>query len=435
MAWLDAMRGFAALCVVFEHASYLVLAPVRNFLYHWLDLGQYGVFVFFLVSGYIIPASLERKGSIRGFWIGRGFRLYPPYLLALLLSVIGFEAGVTDLGGAQHHPFITASSWLLMIPNLLSGANVPNVTWTLSYEMVFYLLVAALFSVRAHRPSGSYALACAVVALAVGGLLPMGALVHGAGDARLTGIVADVLLVAGVALAVRYRRGPLAIGGGWLAAIVALTLLTVNQHYPYPWEGFTILAFMFTGTLIYRAERGDVSRVKAAVIAVAVLGLTLAAGLWNGSRPHAGSWATNTDQWRYQWVTSLGLAALTFGLGLLMRKRRVPRFLAWLGVVSYSVYLLHPLVLDAFSATGILRGEPLGVQFVLFAAIVAAVLGASAASYYLLEKPMQRLGHRVAKRWEDRVPGSPAPVTAPAAELPGVAGVTAEFPPGLSAPG
>jgi peptidoglycan/LPS O-acetylase OafA/YrhL len=407
MAWLDAIRGFAALCVVFEHASYLVLTHVRHYLYHWLDFGQYGVFVFFLVSGYIIPASLERKGSVRGFWIGRAFRLYPPYLLALVLSVIGYELGVVSLGGGQHHPLITAFSWLLMMPNLLSGSNVPNVTWTLSYEMVFYLVVAALFSVRAHRRTGSYAVACAIAALALGGVLPMSALVHGVRNAGLTSIVADALILAGVGLAVRGRRhapggpGMLAIGGACVAALTALTLLTVNQYYPYPWEGYTILAFMFTGTLVYRAEQGDVSRVRVAVIAVAVLGLTVAAGLWDGSRRHAGMWATNSDQWRYQWTTSLVLAAATFGLGLLVRKRRVPRFLAWLGLVSYSVYLLHPLVLSALTATGIFHRQPLTMQVPLFALIIVAVLACSAASYYLLEKPMQQLGRRIARRWDD----------------------------------
>ena len=68
LAWLDALRGFAALCVVFDHGSTLLLQPARDFLYHVLNLGQYGVFVFFLVSGYIVPASLERKGSVRSFW-------------------------------------------------------------------------------------------------------------------------------------------------------------------------------------------------------------------------------------------------------------------------------------------------------------------------------------------------------------------------------
>ncbi len=88
LAWLDALRGFAALCVVFDHGSTLLLLPARSFLYQWVNLGQYGVFVFFLVSGYIVPASLERRGSIRGFWISRAFRLYPMFLLVLVLSAV-----------------------------------------------------------------------------------------------------------------------------------------------------------------------------------------------------------------------------------------------------------------------------------------------------------------------------------------------------------
>jgi peptidoglycan/LPS O-acetylase OafA/YrhL len=153
LAWLDALRGFAALCVVFDHGSTLMLEPVRDFLYRWLDLGQYGVFVFFMISGYIIPASLERKGSVRGFWTSRAFRLYPMYLLALVIAVVAYETGYGTIRGAEHHPVQSVLAWLVMLPNLLTGPNVPNVTWTLSYEMVFYLLLAALFSWGVHRRS------------------------------------------------------------------------------------------------------------------------------------------------------------------------------------------------------------------------------------------------------------------------------------------
>jgi peptidoglycan/LPS O-acetylase OafA/YrhL len=76
LAWLDALRGIAALCVVFDHLTYSVFQPVHDSVYQWFNPGQYGVFVFFLVSGYIVPASLERKGSIRSFWVSRVWRLY-----------------------------------------------------------------------------------------------------------------------------------------------------------------------------------------------------------------------------------------------------------------------------------------------------------------------------------------------------------------------
>ncbi len=111
LAWLDALRGFAALCVVFDHGSTLLLLPVRSFLYQWLNLGQYGVFVFFLVSGYIVPASLERKGSVRGFWISRVFRLYPMFILVLVLSAVAYLTGYGTVANAGRHP-LTARSRL-----------------------------------------------------------------------------------------------------------------------------------------------------------------------------------------------------------------------------------------------------------------------------------------------------------------------------------
>ena len=60
--------------MVFDHLTYSVFQPVRDAVYHWFDPGQYGVFVFFLVSGYIVPASLERRGSVRGLPVSAGHR-------------------------------------------------------------------------------------------------------------------------------------------------------------------------------------------------------------------------------------------------------------------------------------------------------------------------------------------------------------------------
>src|SRR5260370_12619806 len=128
LAWLDALRGFAALCVVFDHATTLVVTPVHSFLYQWLNFGQYGVFVFFLVSGYIIPASLERKGSIRGFWISRGFRLYPLYVLAIVASAVGYALGYATLRGAHHHPRQPFAPDLRLLPNLPPGPTLPTAT-------------------------------------------------------------------------------------------------------------------------------------------------------------------------------------------------------------------------------------------------------------------------------------------------------------------
>jgi peptidoglycan/LPS O-acetylase OafA/YrhL len=396
LAWLDALRGFAALCVVFDHGSTLVLQSVRDLLYHTLDLGQYGVFVFFLVSGYIVPASLERKGSTRAFWISRAFRLYPMYAVALVLSVVLYKTHYGTIRGAEHDPATAVASWLVMLPNLLTGPNVPNVVWTLSYEMVFYLLLAALFSWRIHRHSGAYATAFAVGGCVLGGVLPMAWLQnwgrHGGPSPLTVDITADALVIAGIALALTGRQWPVRIGAT-VAALTGLILATVNQGYPYPWSGLTILALMFTGTLVYRAEQGQVNKLTAAWVAAAVVALIVLAGLMYSAQNHLG------HQWRDQWVTSVVLAAVTFALGLAVRNRKIPRVAAWLGLISYSVYLLHPLVFSAYQLAWAHHhhyGE-LG-QIEVAAVLVAMILAASAITYYTVEKPMQRLGRWVTRR-------------------------------------
>jgi peptidoglycan/LPS O-acetylase OafA/YrhL len=393
LAWLDALRGFAALCVVFDHGGYLVLQHVRHTAYQVIDVGQYGVFVFFLVSGYIVPASLERKGSLRGFWISRGFRLYPMYLLAVLIAIVAFMTGYGNIAGAQRHPGTSAASMLLMLPDVLTGPNVPNVVWSLSYEMGFYLLLAGLFSWQVHRRSGSYAVACAVGAVALGGILPMAAFTRAAGGSSgqlVLDLAVDGAIIAAIALAVSGNQVASRIGAT-AGGLIALLLLMVNQSWPYPWSGLMILALMFTGTMLYRAEQGQARWLTAAAVAAVVLVLVLVTGLWHGA--HYG------HVWRYQWVSSVLLAAATFGVGLAARHLKVPAALAWLGLVSYSVYLLHPLVLNAYHAIFGVHRYPLWEQLLIAAVIVGVVLAVSAVTYYAVEKPMQRLGRRVAKRF------------------------------------
>ncbi len=403
LAWLDALRGFAALCVVFDHGSTLLLLPARSFLYQWLNLGQYGVFVFFLVSGYIVPASLERKGSVRGFWISRGFRLYPMFLVGLVLSAVAYKTGHGTVANAGHDPLVAVLGWLFMLQNLLAGLNVPVVIWTLSYEMVFYLLLAALFSWGIHRRSGWYATAFAVGAVALGGVLPMAALGHWSNGAEhgqlVLNAVTDALVLTGLVLAV-LSRSWLVKGGTSLAALVALVLMTFNQNYPYPWSGCVILALMFSGTLIYRAEHGQVRRLTSGAVVTGVLVLATVAGVWHGAR--------YGHHWQVQWATSVLLAGATFGIGLAVRRWRVPRWCAWLGMISYSVYLLHPLVFNAYRSIPVLhRTHTMPDQVLFFAGLVALIIGLSALTYYLIEKPMQRLGHRVAARFPNTT-GAPS---------------------------
>jgi peptidoglycan/LPS O-acetylase OafA/YrhL len=200
--------------VVFDHLSTHVLRGPRHVITPWFDTGMYGVMVFFLVSGYIVPASLERKGSVRGFWVSRVFRLYPMWVIAVAAVLVLAVLGVAGLRGADEYPAASTVAHLLMLQDLLGIRNAVNVLWTLSYEMVFYLLITFLFVVRAHRRSAGVAASLAVVALVVGGTLPMQALSGGDLSTRMVIIVAAVMIVAGLAAAPAVLGDDLHPGGG-----------------------------------------------------------------------------------------------------------------------------------------------------------------------------------------------------------------------------
>ena len=232
-----------------------------------------------------------------------------------------------------------------MMSNVLEGKNLPNVVWSLSYEMVFYLLLTALFIARVHKRSSWYALGFAAAAVAIGGLLPQAFFTHNVATPRLIALVADLAVLAGLAFAV-VLRGMSRLAGAAIAAVVAIALLAFNGGWIWPWEALSILALMFTGTMFYRAEQGQYPWRRAIAIGVAVLGLAIAAGLW-----HSRAWGMSAHAellWSRRWVSAFGLAGLTFAAGLAFRHVRWPRALTWLGLISYSLYLLHPLVIEVY---------------------------------------------------------------------------------------
>jgi peptidoglycan/LPS O-acetylase OafA/YrhL len=399
LAWLDVLRGLAALCVVFNHFGYFVPRGLNGPVYQWINPGDYGVFVFFLISGYIVPASLERKGSVRTFWVSRLFRLYPLYLLAVAIAVALFVVHVGGLRGEGSDPETSVLSQMLMMSNVLAGQNLPNVVWSLSYEMIFYLLLTALFMARVHRRSSRYALAFAAAAVALGGLLPQAYFTSNLWSPRIIALVADLVVLTGLAVAVGLHGMPRLVGAA-LAAMVGLTLLAFNGTWLFPWEALSILALMFTGTMLYRAERGRYSWRKAIPISVAVLGLAITAGVWH----HDPGNVSAHDQfvWDRTWFMSVFLAGLTFGIGLALRRVAWPRALTWLGLISYSVYLLHPALIEVYRHLAWTAHHSFWVQVLIDALFLVVLVAVCSVTYLLVERPMQDVGRRLARRLDAR---------------------------------
>jgi peptidoglycan/LPS O-acetylase OafA/YrhL len=406
LAWLDLLRGVAALVVALHHVTYYFTPKMRANMVDLFDPGLYGVLVFFLVSGYIVPASLERHGRVRGFWISRLTRIYPLLLLACALTVLPVVLGTRDLraGLGAYEPVTAVLAHLTMLQDVLAVPNIIGVLWTLSYEMLFYLLVVALFVVGAHRRSAPIAVALAIAAVLAGGLLPMAALSHTLGVAPV--IMLTVLVLAAAIAAAVSAHPVVRTVGGILGGLLALVLVLLNGRIG-PWEGLVILAVMFTGTALYRAEHGQIRWRTALVAAGAVLVGSIMAGVRHAA---VGMWPWQAKAFQVYWVGSVLLAALTFAAGWALRHRRIPRRLTALGTVSFSVYLLHPVLLmvnDQF------LGRPDhddALRVVLFVPVLVAV---SFLSYRYVELPFQRLGRRLNRRPaapRSAVPSLPAPL-------------------------
>jgi peptidoglycan/LPS O-acetylase OafA/YrhL len=404
MAWLDALRAVAALLVVYAHLSRYLLRGVRGVSAEWLHAGPAGVMLFFLVSGYIIPASLERHGSLRRFWISRLCRLFPLYLVVALVVVGLGVAGVIPLDpGIRAHPVTAGVAHLTMLPFLLGGPLVTPVFWTLTFEMVFYLLVGALFAVRLHRASGPAAIVLAVAAVVTAPLAPH--LIAGTpGAARGLTVVVATLLVIGLAAVVSGRRWAV-VPGALLLGVLAGTLVAANQDPAHVWDGLLILAVMFTGTTVYRADHGQAGwwqpALAGGVVAVALLANWFA---------ELESLDALTARYRTRSVITLLVFAGAFALAMALRRRPVPRWLAWLGMISYSLYLVHFVLIQVLAPVLTYLGQHLygPAELPVVAAYLALLIGLSWLAHRYVERPGQRLGRRLTYRKSAVVPSAAA---------------------------
>jgi peptidoglycan/LPS O-acetylase OafA/YrhL len=153
---LNGLRGLCAFLVFLRHiwggprlegwwGDTLPDAALFDFLF---DSLQCAVEIFFMISGFLITASLLRAPSIRHFVIHRVLRIYPVFLATHVI--------VFGLGPVLHYKLLDGVdaarwSWLfatngLLLPGIVDLPIVQTNAWSLSYEAAFYV-----FSIAAYR--------------------------------------------------------------------------------------------------------------------------------------------------------------------------------------------------------------------------------------------------------------------------------------------
>jgi peptidoglycan/LPS O-acetylase OafA/YrhL len=360
---LDAVRVIGALAVAGHHVGFATGVNTGDGpLSGWFARLDVGVAVFFVLSGFLLfrPYAHARAtatappGAGRYLW-RRALRILPAYWVAVVVSLLLLP---------RNDP--SAADWarqLTLTQIYEAYALLPALghTWSLATEVVFYLLLPVLAAVllrgrrRTGRPllilAGSAAVTAGWIGLMGSGVLPLSPLTMWLPSYALWFGAGMALAAVHVALrndyGPRWRflddlgRAPLAC---WTAALAVLAVATTPVAGPRTLVEPTATEF----------------GVKTALYVVVAVLLLLPVAFGPDTRSKA--------------VLSSGTAR-------------------WLGTISYGLFLWHPFVLEVIY---LVSGRPqfTGDLLDTYLLTVAGAVVLATVSYYAVERPFLRLGHR-----------------------------------------
>ena len=151
---ITGLRGIAALMICIFHFTHFssgdfILFDPHSLLVQWGKIGTEGVYLFFIISGFIIPWSLSKynfswKDTGR-FLIKRSIRIEVPYFVSILLIlVVGAVFAWYNHQNFEIHPYQLFSHLAYLVP--FTGQDWYNpIYWTLCIEFQFYVFVALYF--------------------------------------------------------------------------------------------------------------------------------------------------------------------------------------------------------------------------------------------------------------------------------------------------
>jgi len=331
---MDGLRGFAVLLVFLVHYESLLEpwiagdASVFALAKSLQAIGNCGVDLFFLLSGYLIYSSLlTGQHSFPKFFVRRLQRIYPAFtaVFAMYVALSFLLPSENKIPDDQAGLYLLGN--FLLLPGLLPIRPMITVAWSLSYEMFYYLALPALFALAGLRDRTVRWRVVFFISIAVA---------FAAYSAMNGGPIRLIMFVSGIALYEAINNSDLQVPGMvGLAALIA---------------GMTCMMWPVVG------PAGDVLQILVLFATFFVFCLACFR-MPHGWLPEAFSWTP----------------------------------LRWLGTMSYSFYLLHGLALKgAFLALSKII-PPTGQQSVLHWALVLPMLVLalipSAGLFLFIERP------------------------------------------------
>ena len=140
---LDGMRALAFLVVFVAHSMPYNILP-----------GGFGVTIFFFLSGYLITTLLRGEAqktstiSLKGFYMRRVLRIFPPCYLTIIVVAILAAAGVL-YNVESYRSLVAGFLYFSNYWNIAGWGNLPaglGVLWSLAVEEHYYLLFPLLYA-------------------------------------------------------------------------------------------------------------------------------------------------------------------------------------------------------------------------------------------------------------------------------------------------
>jgi len=347
IASLDGIRACAVMLVFVAHAGLKGRVP-----------GEFGVTVFFFLSGYLITTLLrvehERNGSIsfRAFYLRRVLRIFPPFYLVLgaatvlwLLHVLPAPYPAFSWDGVLSQVFFLTNYYIVLHGWWDGHAQGTWIFWSLAVEEHFYLLFPLVYVLLLRFVPSRHRQALAL--------------------AGLCGLVLAWRLVL-----------VLALGAGKDRTYVA-TDTRIDSIL------FGCILAILANPVLDRVRIGD-NALRFVWVPLAVVGLLLSFAIRNPRFQETTAYTIQGICLFPLFIAAVRLA--DWGPFRLLNWRAI----SFVGVLSYSIYLLHPTVLWTVN--------PLPVPGLVQALIaLAATLAIAYGIYVVVEKPAARLRRRLSR--------------------------------------
>jgi len=374
---LTALRALAAFLVVAFHLNHFVTP--RRLVFAGLDLtplvtiGWVGVNLFFVLSGFLITQHLlerlARAPLSESWWPylrHRILRVVPAYWvqLAILLAIATFAAGSVPAWA----PYVAPHLVFLQNFSHVGHSAINGVYWSLPVEFSFYLVApfAILLAWPARFERGAILRRAMLVAL------------------------------AGVFITGAWRAWALERAGSAPGEIFWL----VATQLPGAADQFAIgmaAAFAFVAARLPDATLDPAWRRRSDGLVLAGLA-GMVGSMYVMDARFMEYWRATPLFFAWSSAQGIGMALLITGVaarGPVARAIFENAPIVWLGTISYSVYLWHPILMPHVAKA--IGAQEHGLAYLALHA-VPVIVAVSAVSYYVVERPFLRLKRATAPR-------------------------------------